>query len=215
MVWVGDQTVIDVADGDESTRSVRAGFDVSGLFYNIGRRLGRAAIPAIRKTKWIYDGLAGSEEEALQAESRLGTALAAPLFSLLVALGLLAATYRGACSEYPAAWIALMAAGALPFLLSGLLKRVEESRYQIHALAPMIVLCLVAAQKAPQLLLGGPVLAEFDIELPVVFQCYLAVYLGFLQILVKRMHPNTVGSAASRPAAQKGQPAPPSSRGVW
>jgi predicted Zn-dependent protease len=77
MVWVGDQTVIDVADGDESTRSVRAGFDVSGLFYNIGRRLGRAAIPAIRKTKWIYDGLAGSEEEALQAESRLGTALAA------------------------------------------------------------------------------------------------------------------------------------------
>lgn len=52
---------------------------MSGLFYNLGRRLGRAAIPAIRKTKWIYDGLAGSEDEALRAESRLGTALAAEL----------------------------------------------------------------------------------------------------------------------------------------
>ncbi len=49
---------------------------MSGLFYNIGRRLGRAAIPAIRKTKWIYNGLAGSEDEALQAEAELGSALA-------------------------------------------------------------------------------------------------------------------------------------------
>ena len=55
------------------------GFDVSGLFYNFGRRLGRAAIPAIRKTKWIYDGLAGNEDEALRAEEKLGSALAAEL----------------------------------------------------------------------------------------------------------------------------------------
>lgn len=52
---------------------------MSGLFYNLGRRLGRAAIPAIRKTKWIYDGLAGSEEEAVRAEEHLGSSLAAEL----------------------------------------------------------------------------------------------------------------------------------------
>jgi len=39
--------------------------------------MGRAAIPAIRKTKWIYDGLAGSEDEALRAEAGLGSTLAA------------------------------------------------------------------------------------------------------------------------------------------
>jgi len=52
---------------------------VSGLFYNLGRKLGRAAVPAIRKTKWIYDGLAGDEDEALRAETGLGSALAAEL----------------------------------------------------------------------------------------------------------------------------------------
>jgi predicted Zn-dependent protease len=64
---------------DGQARPAGAGLDVSKLFYNLGRRLGRAAIPAIRKTKWIYDGLAGNEEEALRAEARLGSALAAEL----------------------------------------------------------------------------------------------------------------------------------------
>lgn len=54
---------------------------MSGLIYNLGRQLGRAAIPAIRKTKWIYEGLAGSEEQALRAEAQLGRALAAELRS--------------------------------------------------------------------------------------------------------------------------------------
>lgn len=52
---------------------------MSGFFYNLGRQLGRAAVPAIRKTKWIYDGLAGDEEAALRAETALGGALAAEL----------------------------------------------------------------------------------------------------------------------------------------
>jgi len=51
--------------------------EVSGLFYNLGRQLGRAAVPVIRKTKWIYDGLAGDEEQALRAEKSMGSALAA------------------------------------------------------------------------------------------------------------------------------------------
>jgi predicted Zn-dependent protease len=52
---------------------------MSGFFYNIGRRLGRAAVPTIRKGRWIWQGLAGSEQDALQAEHALGAALAAEL----------------------------------------------------------------------------------------------------------------------------------------
>lgn len=54
-------------------------FDVSGLFYNLGQRLGRATIPAIRKTRLIYDGLTGGEDDALRAEAKLGGELAAEL----------------------------------------------------------------------------------------------------------------------------------------
>lgn len=52
---------------------------MSGFFYNLGRQLGRKAVPAIRKTKWIYDGLTGTEEEALRAELALGNELAKEL----------------------------------------------------------------------------------------------------------------------------------------
>ncbi len=49
---------------------------MSGFFYNLGRRLGRAAVPAIRKGRWVWDGLTGSEEDAFRAEGALGSALA-------------------------------------------------------------------------------------------------------------------------------------------
>lgn len=52
---------------------------MGGFFYNLGRQLGRKAVPAIRKSKWIYDGLAGSEEEALRAEHSMGKELAKEL----------------------------------------------------------------------------------------------------------------------------------------
>jgi predicted Zn-dependent protease len=52
---------------------------MSGLFYKLGQRLGRATIPAIRKTRLIYDGLTGDEDEAQQAETKLGKELAAEL----------------------------------------------------------------------------------------------------------------------------------------
>ena len=54
-------------------------FDVSGFFYNLGRHVGRAAVPTIRKSKWIWDGLTGTEEEALRAEAAFGSALAVEL----------------------------------------------------------------------------------------------------------------------------------------
>ena len=63
----------------DAARSARTDSDVSGLFNNLGRQLGRAAVPAIRKARWIYDGLAGDEAQALRAETALGGALAAEL----------------------------------------------------------------------------------------------------------------------------------------
>jgi predicted Zn-dependent protease len=47
------------------------------IFYNLGRQLGRKAAPAIRKSKWVWDGLAGDEEAALRAEVNLGASMAA------------------------------------------------------------------------------------------------------------------------------------------
>ncbi len=58
---------------------------VSGFFYNLGRQLGHKAVPAMRKSKWIWDGLAGTEEEALRAEGALGADMAAELRASLVA----------------------------------------------------------------------------------------------------------------------------------
>ena len=52
---------------------------MSGFLYNLGRQLGRKAVPTIRKSKWIWDGLAGTDEEALRAETALGNTLAAEL----------------------------------------------------------------------------------------------------------------------------------------
>ena len=52
---------------------------MSGLFYKLGQKIGKATIPAIRKTRWLYDGVAGSDEDAMRAEAQLGRALAAEL----------------------------------------------------------------------------------------------------------------------------------------
>ncbi len=52
---------------------------MSGFFYNLGRQLGRKVVPTIRKSKWIWDGLAGTDEEAFRSETALGTTLAAEL----------------------------------------------------------------------------------------------------------------------------------------
>jgi len=52
---------------------------MSSFFENLGRKLGRAAVPAYRKSKWIWEGLTGTEEEALESEKDLGETLAAEL----------------------------------------------------------------------------------------------------------------------------------------
>jgi predicted Zn-dependent protease len=55
---------------------------MSGFFYNLGRHVGRKAVPAMRKSKLIWDGLTGSEEELFRAEVSLGQTLAAELRSV-------------------------------------------------------------------------------------------------------------------------------------
>lgn len=52
---------------------------MSSVFFELGRRLGRVAVPALRKSKWLWKSLTGTEAEALQAEAELGRALAAEL----------------------------------------------------------------------------------------------------------------------------------------
>jgi beta-barrel assembly-enhancing protease len=49
------------------------------FFYNLGRRLGYAAVPGIRRARWIWSSLTASDEEALRAENALGAALATEL----------------------------------------------------------------------------------------------------------------------------------------
>jgi len=45
---------------------------VSGLFYNLGRKVG----PKVRKAKWIWQSVAGSEADAIQVEHEVGQDLA-------------------------------------------------------------------------------------------------------------------------------------------
>lgn len=52
---------------------------MSSVFFELGRRLGRVAVPALRKSKWLWKSLTGTETEAIQAEAELGRALAAEL----------------------------------------------------------------------------------------------------------------------------------------
>jgi len=52
---------------------------MSTFFEDLGRKLGRAAVPTCRKSKWIWEGLTGTEDDSMQAERDLGKTLAAEL----------------------------------------------------------------------------------------------------------------------------------------
>ena len=74
---------------------------MSGLFYDFGRRLGRAAVPAIRKGRWIWNGLTGTDADALRAEQALGAALAVEVRAMTARCGdpQAESLVRGLCSE--------------------------------------------------------------------------------------------------------------------
>lgn len=77
--WLSEN---DVTFLRETNGPARTDIQLSGFFYNLGRKIGREAVPAIRKSKWIWDGLTGTEEEALRAEIAAGSALASELRSI-------------------------------------------------------------------------------------------------------------------------------------
>jgi hypothetical protein len=73
-------------------------------------------------------------------------ALAAPLFFGLSTVGAIVAADRGARSSEPAIWLVLIAAAFAPALLAGLVERSDALRFYTHAVAPLLVLAVLAAQ---------------------------------------------------------------------
>lgn len=49
---------------------------MSSLFYNLGRGLGRATLPAVQKVRWGWNSLLGSEDDRIRAEKGFGRTLA-------------------------------------------------------------------------------------------------------------------------------------------
>ena len=94
----------------------------------------------------------GSIEDAVRfllgfpAPNWSGFALAAPLLFGLAAAGAIVAADRGARSSQSAIWLILIAAGIGPALIAGLVRRDESLRFHVHALAPLLVLAVLAAQ---------------------------------------------------------------------
>ena len=60
---------------------------MSGFLFNLGRHIGKKAVPAIRKSKWIWNGLTGDEGEAMRAEAALGADMAQELRETLPLCG--------------------------------------------------------------------------------------------------------------------------------
>jgi hypothetical protein len=86
-------------------------------------------------------------------------AAGAPIFFGLAVAGAVVAADRGARSANPAIWLVLIAAAFAPFLISGMVKRTEAMRFQIHAVAPLLVLALLAADSIVARLLRNKKLA--------------------------------------------------------
>lgn len=75
-------------------------------------------------------------------------AQATPLLFGLALLGALLAVNRSAKSSHPVAWLILVAAAFAPLLGSGFAGRTGALRFQIHALVPLLVLAMLAANTA-------------------------------------------------------------------
>jgi hypothetical protein len=52
---------------------------MSGLFYNLGRMLG----PKLRKAKWLWQSIAGTEADAIRVKHEVGRDLAREVTSQL------------------------------------------------------------------------------------------------------------------------------------
>jgi len=77
------------------------------------------------------------------APNWLDVVRASPALAALASLGILMATWRGSRDPHLAPILLILVAAALaPALGTGLIKRSEALRFQIHALAPMLVLAV-------------------------------------------------------------------------
>jgi hypothetical protein len=85
-------------------------------------------------------------------------ARAAPLLSVLAALGALCAVQAGSASRRPGPWLVLIAAALAPALLSGWATRSDALRFQLHALTPVLILAVLALERGLGALggLGAP-----------------------------------------------------------
>lgn len=52
---------------------------MSDLFFQLGRRVGRRVVPALRKSTWVWQSLTGNEADSIRAETEFGRALATEL----------------------------------------------------------------------------------------------------------------------------------------
>jgi len=73
-------------------------------------------------------------------------AAAAPLLFALALLGAWVAADEGARAERPGVWLAFIVAAFGPALISGIIDRKAGLRFQLHTVAPLIILALLAAR---------------------------------------------------------------------
>ncbi len=93
------------------------------------------------------------------APNWLEFASAAPIFFGLAIVGAIVAADRGARSSKSAIWLVLIAAALAPALIGGMARRAEAMRFQIHALAPLLILAFLAAHAGAARLLQHKKLA--------------------------------------------------------
>jgi hypothetical protein len=105
-------------------------------------------------------GLAGGLESAARlllgfpSPNWFEFGLAMPGLFVLAAFGALVAVERGANSRTAAIWLVLLAAALSPALVGGLVRRAESLRFQLHALAPLLVLAFLAVETLAARFLG-------------------------------------------------------------
>jgi len=73
-------------------------------------------------------------------------AASAPALFVLALFGAWVAADEGTRAETPGVWLALIVAGFGPALISGLIDRKAGLRFQLHTVAPLIILALIGAR---------------------------------------------------------------------
>jgi hypothetical protein len=153
LAWIGASPVLGA--GLTLGSLILAGAPLTGIGPALRRLLGAGLAASLG---WglaalaAGPGLAGGLESAgrlllgFPAPNWFEFGLAMPGLFVLALAGALVATERGARSRTPAIWLVLLAAALSPALVGGLVLRAEGLRFQLHALAPLLVLAFLAVE---------------------------------------------------------------------